>query len=99
MIVDFIWSAIVAGLGAVMGLFPHFTFPTWLASCPGGGQYLGCYLQDFGHGMAQLNGWLPVDAAANLLPVVFAAVVINWTIRLVRMVISLLSGGGGGSGS
>ncbi len=100
MIVNGLVSFLVTVIGGLVSLIPGWTWPTWFSgtaggSCIGTPDTLGCYSSNVGGYLQQLHNWLPVTALGNALAVVGVALVAAGSIRITRMVISALTGGGG----
>lgn len=88
MVTDSIINALSWLFAGVIGLFPTITVPEWadtLTSYMGDGA-------DFAAGMAH---WVPVAAIGQGLVFVFACWGVANGIKLIRIVVSLFSGGGG----
>lgn len=91
MITDAIVSALAAVFGFIGSLLPSDEPPAWLTdTLPGEIEALGA---QFG----QLGQWVPMDAIGMAGAAVVTAFAVAWGVRLVRIALSLFTGGGGGA--
>ena len=88
MITELFLSAIFAAVEFMGGLLPSIETPTWIADISDG-------VATVTGAMAPLGVWLPFGAAGNALVLVIAAVVVAVVVKLVRIVASFLTAGGG----
>lgn len=91
MIVDGLLFAFFAALAGLVSLFPASALPAFMA--PGGSLHSGiAAVVDY---MGPVSAWVPFDAVAVVLPAVLASLAFSLTVRAIRFVMSLVSGGGG----
>lgn len=88
MVTDALWGLVCWIASHLVGLLPGWTLPGWLTSLPDESTTLGSYFGDF-------NVWLPLDAVLTVLAFILAATALSLGIRVTRMVISHVTGGGG----
>lgn len=88
MIVEGVVKVIVAFFEFVVGLLPTRAVPGWVDS-------IGPSLQIVWNHANQLGAWIPWDAVGYVTAAVLSCMVIGLQIRLVRIVLSLFTGGGG----
>lgn len=88
MILEAIVSAFVAVITFLIGLIPSWSAPGWLTTAT-------TTLADAVGHIAMLNGWLPVSAIGQVVVFLMAAGALALGIRLTRIVLSLVTGGGG----
>ncbi len=88
MIIEGIVLAVAAVARFVAGLFGGLSMPGWWDS-------LGGYVQDLFGYMAGLGGWIPFGHIGNAVAWVFLCIGIALVVRLVRIVASFLTAGGG----
>jgi len=81
--------SVLAGIVSAVGsLFGVFTLPGWFED-------LGPMLDEVTGWAAGLGRWVPVASAVNAVSLVGAAIGIALVIRVVRIILSLFTGGGG----
>ena len=78
-------GGLVAWLVTIM---PAPTMPSWYAPIPG-------FLASVGSAVSQFSYWLPVSLISTMLIFVTGARIFPVVIRIVRVVVSLFTGGGG----
>lgn len=88
MITELVLGVLASVVSFVGGLFPSMTLPTWLASIPVWIDSLGSYLTG-------MDAWVPWDHFATVLGFLALALSIALAIKLVRIVASFLTAGGG----
>lgn len=88
MIVEGIVKVAVAFFKFVLGLFPTRNPPQWTES-------LASSLQTVWDAGAGLGAWIPWGNVAAVVQAVIACMITGLLIRLVRIVLSLFTGGGG----
>jgi hypothetical protein len=81
-------SFVFAIVNGLLGLLPTSGPPTWWADTA------SAVAQVWSYG-TQLGAWIPWNVAAVCVPAVFAAIGVGFGIKLVRIVVSLFTGGGG----
>lgn len=91
MIVKWFLQVLFAVLGWLLSLFPTVAVPSWVTDESSNfATWLG-YAQGMG-------AWLPLGLAFTVIGVVFICVAAGFTIRVVRIVASFLTLGGGAAG-
>lgn len=88
MIVELLVTALVAVVSAVGGLFGSVAVPEWVDAISGVSSELAGYAAGFGN-------WFPIADAIIALSFVVACTLIGFGIKLVRIVASFLTAGGG----
>ena len=91
MIVDAFVSALAWVFSGLGDLFGALTMPDWWASVDGA-------LATLGTAAAGIASWVPVGDAVTVAGFVLACVGIGFGIRLVRIVASFFTAGGGSAG-
>lgn len=90
-----IWEGIVSAfvwiVNGVVSLIPTDAPPAWLNDGAG-------YLNTLMESAAGLGAWIPWSLAVTVLGAVLSCVVIGFTIKVVRIVASFLTVGGGSAG-
>lgn len=87
---------IVSGLvSGVLSLLPSFSWPSWFDGTPLHDGTLGSYATTVGSYLHAFEGWINIDAALDVVDAFVAVAAIVLTIKIVRVVISLVTGGGG----
>lgn len=99
MITDLIVTLLTAPVSWLLSALPTWSPPSWLDGHSGCTVQpsMGCYGFNFGQQLAPINKWVPIDTLLTLLPVVALLVAVVVTVRVLRMVVSALTGGGGGA--
>jgi hypothetical protein len=87
-IIEALVNAIVGLLSAVGDLFGHLDMPSWWASVDGAIATVSGYAAGFGF-------WFPFSAAVNGLEFVVACIGIGLLIKVIRIVASFFTAGGG----
>jgi hypothetical protein len=90
MVVQWAFDALTSILTWVLGLFPTTTLPDWSGAVTSAVATVNGYL-------VSISAWLPFDLVAPVLLVVAAVVVSALLIRVVRIVASFATFGGGGA--
>jgi hypothetical protein len=85
-----ILSALLDVAAWVVGLFPSVDAPGWLSGLSGP-------LADVTDHMSGFAVWVPFTAAGNVLVFVMAMVGVALIVKLIRLIVSLFTGGGGGA--
>ena len=75
-------------LSLMVSLVPTFDMPTWFTG-------LGATLDEFSAHAVGMDSWVPFDSLTTVVGFVLTVVPIGFAIRLVRIILSLFSGGGG----
>jgi hypothetical protein len=75
-------------LAWVVGLFPTWDRPSWLSSAIDS-------ITGATETVHELGYWLPIGAITDVAVVILAASAVSFAVRVVRIVASFLSGGGG----
>lgn len=88
MVTQAIWGVICHVAAFLVGLLPGWTLPGWLTALPDESTTVGSYMADF-------NVWLPLDAVVTALAFIIAATSVALGVRVARMVLSTVTGGGG----
>lgn len=94
MIVDAIFDVITAAIAGVLSLLPGLTLPSWFSL--GAGDTIGGRIYDIGQYVAYTHAWVDMGPAIAAIPLVVTVVGIVFGVRVVRLVLSLFTGGGGG---
>lgn len=94
MIVDAILAVLLRPLSWVLSAVPTVSWPSWVGSGPG---TIVSNLSTWGTSMGAVSTWFPVATLMEGLQLVFTVALITVGIRAVRLVVSLLTGGGGGA--
>lgn len=95
MIVEAVINVLVALVSGILSLVPDFEAPSWLTGSGSG--TLGGYANTVGQAMGKAEPWLPLDALGYAVTIVVAAVAFSVAVRVVRILLSLFTGGGGGA--
>lgn len=88
MIVELIITALVALVSFIGSLFPTISLPGWFTSLVGHVEFVAGY-------MSGLGQWIPFGPAGNALAFVLVAVGVAVIVKLVRIVASFITAGGG----
>ena len=88
MIVDKILDILASVVIFIIDLFPTWTFPTWWTSAITGWSSIVAGISDLAH-------WMPLDAIFQVAGAVFIVSIFSFSVRILRIVLSLFSGGGG----
>jgi hypothetical protein len=89
-IVELIINIFVSLISFIGSLFPEMETPGWLSDLAG---LVGTVSSQ----MAGLGAWVPFGAAGTATLVVLSALAVALLVKLVRVCLSLLTGGGGGA--
>lgn len=105
MIVQGIITAVLGTLGGFFSVLPTITLPVWLqggtdyttcgSSGLSAGNSLSCNLHAIGQEASGVSAWLPIDQAMTAALLVLSVFGVIVTVKLVRICISMFSGGGG----
>lgn len=88
MIIEGLVSVVVGIIGGIIGLLPDLTPPSWLTNQTGAvGTVMGWF--------TGLGAWVPLGLVMSVAGSVLACMVIGLVIKLVRIVASFLTAGGG----
>jgi hypothetical protein len=96
-IVTWLTGALTSVLSFVVGLFPTWTYPSWLSGSSTTAGTLGGYAHAIGGAMGDFSAWIPLSVVGPCLAAVLAALGVSLAVRVIRMIASFLTGGGGGS--
>jgi hypothetical protein len=88
MVTEFFLSAFSRLAAFMVGLLPGWSLPSWLTGLPGTGDTIGGYV-------SSMALWLSLGAVGVAFAFVLAAVTVALTVRVTRMAISHVTGGGG----
>lgn len=88
MILEAIITAVVAVLSALGDLFPEMDTPAFIGS-------ISSQISSVTGQMAPLGNWVPFGAAGTALQLVLAAIAIAIVVKVVRIIASFLTAGGG----
>lgn len=88
MIIDALVTVLASLMGAIGSMFGVLTMPGWWSSVDDGLLSLAGYASGFG-------AWFPIGSAISALTFVVAVVAIALTIKLIRIVASFFTAGGG----
>lgn len=88
MITSAIMRVLLGFMTFVLGLLPSFTPPAWMADLAG---YVSSGLGAF----SSLSYWIPVGAVGTVVALVVVVQGIALALKLARMVLSVVTGGGG----
>lgn len=88
MITDYILSAIGRALTFLINLIPNVNFPNWF-------QIGFDFFDNAVKQVSYFHDYLPLTAVASVFLVYNAIVLTTVSVRVIRMVISLVTGGGG----
>lgn len=91
MILELIVDAIAAVVAGIGGLFGEFTMPAWWSD-------LESALGVVGTAAAGFGDWVPVGTAVQAAMFVCSMLTLGLAIRLIRIVASFLTAGGGSAG-
>lgn len=91
MIFEGIINAVAGIVSFIAGLMPEFDTPAWLTT-------IAAKIDLVVANMAPLGVWLPFGAAGTAVTLVLAAVAVAVIIKLVRIIASFLTLGGGAAG-
>jgi hypothetical protein len=72
----------------VIGLFPTWALPTWWSTAVTSWGSIVSGISDLAH-------WVPLDAVFQVATAVFLVSIFSFTVRIFRIALSLVSGGGG----
>lgn len=93
MIVDAILAFLFAPFTWLLSIFPTFTWPSWMADCPGSAV---CEGVDYaGDQLAFVQGWIDLDALFTVANFTWTLWFATQAIRGGRFLLSLFTGGGG----
>jgi hypothetical protein len=90
-IVEWFMDVLETILTGVAGLFPSGTVPGWLQNSD---STFGNVLEEFG----RLQTWVPIPTALTVLAAVLVCWGIGFAVKLVRIVLSFVTVGGGSAG-
>lgn len=88
MIVEAIFNVVGAFLAFVVGLFPTRDPASWVSS-------MGPAIQTVWNAAAGMGAWIPWSNVSAVVQAVIGAMLTGLAIRLIRVVLSLFTGGGG----
>jgi len=88
MITDLFLKLLDSIITGVLGILPSFGVPSFITSAGG-------YVSTVTSYAAQLGNWVPWPIAITGVLCVFAAIAVAWGIKVVRMIASFLTLGGG----
>lgn len=92
MVTEALVAVVAAVARFIARLMPSFSAPDWLTvSLPG-------LLREVGTYVTGVSAWLPIDHAVTVLGFVAGAVAAAVAVRLLRIVASFLTAGGGSAG-
>lgn len=91
MIVEWIFAVFVSFLGFVVGLLPSIAVPGWVDDSSG-------HFATVWAAGAGLGAWIPWTLAASVVAAILSCVVIGLAIKVIRIVASFLTVGGGSAG-
>lgn len=91
MIVEAVVSLLVALVDGALALLPSAAPPAWFTSA--GSQWSSLMGQ-----VSLMGNWFPVSLATNVVGAVLGSWVIGFTIKVVRLVLSYFTAGGGSAG-
>lgn len=91
MIVEWFLGVVEAVVGALLGALPVVEPPAWFKDADGAMQTFVGYFADMGH-------WMPVNLMVTVFLAVLGSVVIGFGIKVVRIVLSFATAGGGSAG-
>ena len=88
MIFDSLFTWIVNGVVSLIQLMPTVDIPTWVSTTVS-------LWSDMLEGAAGMSHWINFPAIASAATFILGATLISISLKIIRMVISLASGGGG----
>lgn len=88
MIIEALISMLAALVSFIGSLFPDIETPGWMTSIAG-------HVSTVTGLMAPLGNWVPFGAAGNAVALVLVAIGAAAAVRLIRVLVSLFTGGGG----
>lgn len=91
MITEAIFNFFFGIVHALLSLLPTFTVPDWVTSANGAMSTI------FGYA-GLMGAWFPVTLVRNVVLAVLGVWLIGFTIKIVRIVLSFLTVGGGSAG-
>jgi hypothetical protein len=91
-ITDTLIGVVEAFVTTVLGWMPAWTLPAYLGSGPG---TLSASISGFLGGVGEVDAWIPASALGGAASVVATALVAMVAIKLVRIVASFFTAGGG----
>jgi hypothetical protein len=94
-IVQWFLAAVFGVLEFFIGLLPGWEWPDWLVGS-GSGTLAG-FAASLAGGMGDVSSWLPISIVGGCITAIGGALLFAVAVRIVRMVLSFLSGGGGGA--
>jgi hypothetical protein len=89
-ITEGILSVIAGFVSFIGGLFPEVSVPGFVSDLSG-------LVSDLAGIMAPMGDWIPFASARNATLAVVGAILVALTIKFVRVLLSLFTGGGGGA--
>lgn len=95
MITSAIFGVLTSLVSGIFALFPSFGWPAYLTGT-GSGTLAG-QLAQLTSSLDAFHAWMPGSQLVAAIGLVLAALLFSVVVRGIRMVVSLLSGGGGGS--
>jgi hypothetical protein len=96
MIVQWFVQAVFAVITWAVGLLPSWTAPDWMTGS-GSGSIAGYGASIAGYA-SKLSNWVPLGLLATVATVVLGACAVAVAVKVTRIVLSALMGGGGGAG-
>lgn len=91
MIVEWFLGVIASVVHAVVGWIPVVPVPGWFTSATDGLSTVFAFASSMG-------AWFPLTIGTTVLSAVFASVVIGFGVKVVRIVLSFFTAGGGSAG-
>lgn len=88
MVIKWILDAMVAGFTQMVNLLPAPTVPTWLTGLDAAVAKINGFINE-------LQAWVPSQAAVAILATFITVFGISVVASVIRMIVSLFTGGGG----
>jgi hypothetical protein len=88
MIIDALLNALTNAATFVFGLFPAWSLPSWWSNAMTG---WGTIIT----GISDLSHWVPLAAVGQVAIAVFLVSAFAFAVRVLRIILSFISGGGG----
>jgi hypothetical protein len=88
LIIQYLFLLLSSLITAIIAKFPTFQLPSW-------GWEALTYWNGLFSNLYKLNGFVPITAILQVTLFIMLAIFINWTIKIIRISYSMITGGGG----
>ena len=93
MITEAIMTVVFLPIRWVLEAIPTVTWPTWFSTS--GPDSVVTLVDSWGDSLGLIGGWFPLSSAFDAVDFVMVCFGINLAVRLIRVVVSHVTGGGG----